>query len=179
VPHWAEGKMMATERVLGYHPIVLRRGAQRSVQAMATRNFKCPACGTQLTKSDMQLVLSQARETPQARMYMTAPLSPVACPACHVSIPADRIVAGEYDLETAAKPTAPPSLAWVIFCPIPGALAGFIVTAILMALPSWLFSFQTPVIVAVAGALLGAIGFLHINLKWYRQGYTDPGAAGP
>jgi hypothetical protein len=82
-------------------------------------------------------------------------------------------------VETAAKQTAPPSLGWVIFCPIPGALAGFLVTGILMTLPSFLFSFTTPIIIPIVGAGLGAIAMFHTNFKWYRQGYTDPGVVKP
>ena len=139
---------------------------------MATRDFKCPACGARLKKSDKLLLLSQAHEESEARVFMTAPLQPVICPSCGRSIPADQIIAGAHDVME-AKRTAPPSLWWVIFCPIPGALMGWIATAILIGVPSLLFSFTIPMIVPIGGAALGAIWMFLSNLQWYRKGYTD------
>lgn len=139
---------------------------------MASRNYKCPKCGTVHTKSDILYVLSEAREAGSIVAGVSRP-QPVTCANCRTVIPAEQIIAGMHDGGASRTRHAPPSLAWVIFCPIPGAAGGLIGTHLVMLLPSWLFGFETPIIVPILGAVAFAVAMFRANLKWYRQGYTE------
>jgi hypothetical protein len=141
---------------------------------MPSRTFKCPKCSALLTKSDKLYVLAAAREAGSIVAGASMP-GPVTCSNCRTVIAAEPIISGALDGAAPAKPTAPPSLFWVIFCPIPVGFGGLLVTHLVMLLPSWLFGFETPIAVPILGGIAFGIAAFVTNLKWYRQGYTPGG----